>query len=273
VADNKPTTNPPVAPAPKSEAATPSMQGVTKPGQGAVPETPGTGSQVVGPAGAQPLDAGRGQPSVVEAVKAGEIPATLTSKDDTTTKAQGTQSVRTGPAIQTSKTESPYKVRARALEAELKGLSDSQTRAGVERRAIIRSQLDELAAIEGRRYGGANIRTPRGNLLHAGAVQEANPDLHLRYVNESIPGRADMLQSMGYQRLGTPGGDTVLWGIPREQWAKNEIGKRQETERGLRRATTGAREAALEEIQKDFDARGINVNAREVFGNASGRDD
>lgn len=245
MADSAPVT-PPIAPAPKTGAGTPSMQGVTKPEQGEVPAT------------------GQGTPPGV---------VTLEHKDDQTIKATNEHAIRTGPTIVTSKTDSPFKVKQRSLEVELKALSDNRTRQAVEHRATINMQLEELRTIEAQRFSGANPRTPRGNLLRADQAQQEHPDLHLRYVNESIQGRADLLQSIGWQRLGGQGGDTVLWGIPREKWAEGERLKRADTERGLRKATSGSKDSNIEELQRHFDKEGVNVDVREVFGNARSRGD
>lgn len=176
---------------------------------------------------------------------------------------------KTAPGVVTSKSESPFKLRQKELEKQLKAQSDDRSRAAAGERAQIRAQIEELELLDARRGQGANPRTPRGNLLMADAMQEAYPDLHLRFVNEVIPGRPELLASVGYKRLGNPGGDLVLWGMPREQWVKGEMAKREETERNLRLATSGAKADAIQKLQKAFDEAGINYNARDLV---TGRD-
>jgi hypothetical protein len=153
------------------------------------------------------------------------------------------------------------------MESELKGISDQKSRSAAAARATIASQLAELRDLEAKREAGANIRTPRGNLLMAGAVQEQYPDDHLRWVNTAIEGRVDLLTALGYEPVSDAPtrGSMRLYKIPREQWAKGEIAKSSETERGLRVATGANRDDMLQELQRHFDKEGVKVDVQEVF--------
>ena len=253
--------NPPVAAAPKSGAATPSLQGVTKPVQGNVPQTPGTGSTA-------PQNIGLANIAKVSPANDPVSPGDATLTNSSETGAQGSEQglAKTGPAIST---DSPFRKRIRALEAELKGASDSRSQRDSLARATVAAQLAELKDIEARQgNSGLNDLTPVGNLLMvSGSIHEQYPDDHLRWVNETIPGRAAMLQTKCYTRVEgqIQGGDTVLWRIPRAKWARNFATKQEQTERGLRKATSGSRDDQVQELQKLFDREGLKIDANKLL--------
>jgi hypothetical protein len=262
---DEPKVNPPAAPAPPTTGATPSLQGVTKPGQGTVPQTPGTGPAApVPPQNIGAANIAAVSPRPEPAPKAGD--ASLVNKN--TSNAAGTEqnTARTAPAVST---DTPFRRRRRQLEQELKNLDDNRSHRNSIARSTVAAQLAELKDIEARQQGrnGLNDLTPAGNLLMVdGSIHEQYPDDHLRWVNETIQGRAAMLQSKGYERVPgqVAGGDMVLWKVPREQWARTFAVKQEQTERGLRKATSGSRDDQVQELQKFFDQHGVNLDANKI---------
>jgi len=127
--------------------------------------------------------------------------------------------------------------------------------------------LQELKDAEAR-FGSSGLSplTPRANLLVADAVQAEFPDDHLRWVNETIPGRPEYLQSIGYERVpgARRGGDMVLWKIPRSKWAEGVAARDAQTEKMLRKATTSSREENVAELQSFFDRHGVNVDVEKI---------
>lgn len=170
------------------------------------------------------------------------------------------------PAVST---ESPFRVRIRTLEKEMKLKSDEQTKSNAIARETTKLMLEELRRIErGAGHSRLNPLTPRGNLLVIPQeILDENPDHHLRGVNERIDGRAEFLKAEGYERV--PGdkriGDLVLWRIPREKWAKSQAQKNIKTDRDLRRATTASREEQTARLQEYFEKEGVDVDVRQLM--------
>jgi hypothetical protein len=193
-----------------------------------------------------------------------EAPATAAPKTETTLdqKDVGTKA----PAVST---DSPIRKRRRALEAELKSMQEDNSRRSQHARATTAAMLAELKDIEAKQgHSGLNELTPVGNLLVVdGAVHEQYPDDHLRWVNETIPGRAAYLKSIGYERVPDQiaGGDTVLWKVPREHWAGRAQGKIDRTDRDLRRATSASKEEQSSRLQEFFDKHGVDVDVRRMI--------
>jgi hypothetical protein len=268
--DDKNTT-PPVGAGPVSPAATPTTQGVTKPGQGAVPPTPITPAAAANPpAGAVPAGA------APEAALSPADPKATPPGDATATETQKPQPVKTAlaetqPSVANKapagSTDNPFRVRRRALEEQLKSQENDKSRHAAHSRATTQAMLAELKDNEARHgHSGLSPLTPRGNLLQAGAIQAQFPADHLRWVNETIPGRAALLTSLGYERVpgSIVGGDTVLWKIPREKWASGEATKQAETDRMLRKATSRNRDETVHELQAFFDKHGVNVDVDRI---------
>lgn len=169
------------------------------------------------------------------------------------------------PAVATN---NPFRVRRKQLEAQLKQQEQDKSRHAAHAKATTAAMLAELKDQEAR-FGqsGLSPLTPRGNLLVAGEIAAQYPDDHLRWVNETIPGRAALLQSMGYERVPgqVKGGDTVLWKIPREKWASGEVAKNVQTEKMLRKATSQNRDDTVQELQTFFDQHGVNIDVDKFF--------
>lgn len=164
--------------------------------------------------------------------------------------------------------QNPFTVRRRQLEQQLKAQDQDKSRNGAHARATTSAMLAELKDSEAR-FGqsGLSPLTPRGNLLLAGDIQAQYPDDHLRWVNESAPGRAELLKSMGYEPIPGQrrGGDLVLYKIPREKWASGEAAKQAQTDRTLRRATEGNRDEMVQELQRFLDQHQVNLDANKMI--------
>ena len=165
------------------------------------------------------------------------------------------------PAVQTG----TFTQKRKDLEAQLKQLDDNKSTQNQRARAMVRAQLNELRDMEVRSKGFHEL-TPIGNMLAVDAsVLEANPDHHLRWVNETIPGRAALLRAKGYERVEdqTPGGDMVLWRIPREKWAEGVATKEAQTSAQLKKAS-GNRDDLVQELQTFFDKHNVKVDANDL---------
>lgn len=195
--------------------------------------------------------------------------ATAVGQQNLAKAGEATQSVaKDAPAVST---DTPIRKRRRALEAELKNLQENKSRANQKARAVTATMLAELKDIEARQHGGLNELTPVGNLLALdAAMHEQYPDDHLRWINETIPGRAALLKSLGYERVPdqVAGGDTVLWKIPRNKYAERAVTKQVQTDRNLAKATGQSRDEVVHELQTFFDKHGINVDANKYIINA-----
>lgn len=165
--------------------------------------------------------------------------------------------------------ESPIKKRRKELEEELKGYQEEGTRQSQRARAITATMLAELKDLEARQgKSGFHELTPIGNLLVVdGSVLEQYPDDHLRWVNETVPGRPAFLKSIGYERVPgqIAGGDTVLWKVPREHWAKRTVTKVEKTDADLRKATSANREEQASRLQEYFEKQGVEVDVRRLL--------
>lgn len=169
------------------------------------------------------------------------------------------------PAV---RTENPFRVRRKQLEEQLKQQELDKSRHAAHAKSTTQAMLSELKDQEAR-FGqsGLSPLTPRGNLLLAGSIAAEYPDDHLRWVNESVPGRGELLRSMGYEPIPGQrrGGDLVLYKIPREKWASGEVAKQEQTDRTLRRATTQSRDDMVQEFQSFLDKHQINIDADKMI--------
>lgn len=169
------------------------------------------------------------------------------------------------PAVQT---DNPFRVRRKQLEEQLKQQDQDKSRNAAHARATTQAMLAELKDQEARfGHSGLSPLTPRGNLLQAGAIQAQYPDDHLRWVNESAPGRAELLKSMGYEPVPGQrrGGDLVLYKIPRDKWASGEAAKQIETDKQIRRATETSRDDMVQEFQRFLDEHHVNLDANKMI--------
>lgn len=167
-----------------------------------------------------------------------------------------------------TKSDNPFTVRRRQLEQQLKQQDQDKSRHAAHARATTQAMLAELKDSEAR-FGqsGLSPLTPRGNLLQAGAIQAEYPDDHLRWVNETVPGRAELLKSIGYEPVPGQrrGGDLVLYKIPREKWASGEAAKQIETDKQIRKATTSSRDDMVQEFQRFLDQHQVNLDADKMI--------
>lgn len=167
------------------------------------------------------------------------------------------------PAVHTG----PITKKIKDLEESLKQLDDARSVANARARATTRAQLAELKDIEARQKGGLNELTPVGNLLSVdAAIHEQYPDDHLRWVNETMPGRAALLTAKGYTRVPgqIAGGDNVLWKIPRNKWAEGVSTKQAMTDAQLRKAGNQNRDDVVQELQTFFDKHGVKIDANDL---------
>src|SRR5688572_29014661 len=87
--------------------------------------------------------------------------------------------------------QSPFVVRARALEAQLEQEVERKGKEKSAHRHALEAQLADLKHLEGLREGGANSMTPMGEVMRRPllAAAEHNPELHYRWIDESKEGR------------------------------------------------------------------------------------
>lgn len=169
------------------------------------------------------------------------------------------------PAVQT---DNPFRVRRKQLEQQLQQQEQDKSRHAAHARATTAAMLAELKDQEARfGHSGLSPLTPRGNLLLAGAIAAEYPDDHLRWVNETVPGRSELLKSMGYEPVPGQrrGGDLVLYKIPREKWASGEAAKQAQTDRMLKKATSQSRDDMVQEFQQFLDQHNVNLDADKMI--------
>lgn len=165
--------------------------------------------------------------------------------------------------------QSPFVIRARELEKQLENEVERKGKEKSARRHAIEAQLADLQHIEGLRHSGANPRAPMGELQRRAIVNasEQNPDMYIRFIDESKEGRVDYVQQLGYVKIsdtagGKQLGKSALYGIPRERRGELEASKRMRTASQLRSHKTEVQqevEKAIEELNEQgygpFNAR------------------
>lgn len=157
---------------------------------------------------------------------------------------------------------SPFVIRAKALEAQLGAEAERTGKEKSLRRHAIEAQLADLAHVEGMRHSGANPRAPMGELQRRAIVEASleNPELYVRFIDESKEGRVDYVQQLGYVKLtheqkGKQLGKSALYGIPRERRGELEAVKRMRTSSQLRSYKSEMEETTervLEEINRTY---------------------
>lgn len=169
-----------------------------------------------------------------------------------------------GPAIHTdSKTEFTKKkiaeLERQAIEAE-----DLEGTRRVQRIAAIRAQIRELRERESRTISGADVRMPRGSMLHAEEAIAKRPEFHYRFVNTSAPGKADNARAMGYEKVpedegGKTLGDLALFRISLERRAQIVGARDVETKDRLKRVTDDLK-GEVKEMAKFLQHKGVDVD-------------
>lgn len=177
-----------------------------------------------------------------------------------------TQVATKAPAVST---DSPIRVKRRELEAQLKAQEAETSNKNQRARSTTKAMLEELKRIEkGMGHSRLHEMTPTGNLfVIPDEMYEKYPDHSFRFVNETIPGRQQLLQSHGYERVPgeVKGGDQVLWMVPRARRAEREAIKNEQTDRNLRMATSGSREEQTAKLQEYFDKQNLDVDVRRLI--------
>jgi hypothetical protein len=85
----------------------------------------------------------------------------------------------------------------------------------------LRAQQAQLNRIEDKEVPGVRVRTPRGKMLDARAVQAKHPDKHVRWVSIREDEKAEARKEEGYVRLTSEEGgrqigkELVLMAIPK----------------------------------------------------------
>lgn len=146
-----------------------------------------------------------------------------------------------------------------ALEAE--GL-EGQRR--LQARAQIRAQIRELRERENRSVQGADIRTPRGSILHAEEAISQRPEFHYRFININAPGKADNARAMGYEKVpesegGKTLGDLALFRISMERRAQVVASQEHQTKERLRKVTEDLR-GEVRDAAKFLRSKGVDID-------------
>jgi hypothetical protein len=134
----------------------------------------------------------------------------------------------------------------------------------LQERARLRAQIRELKERENRTYSGADIRTPRGNILHAEEAISKRPEFHYRFVNVSAPGKAANAQAIGYEKVseeegGKTLGDLVLFRIPLEKRADRVASQERQTKDDIKKVTEDLR-GEVREMARFMKKKGIDID-------------
>lgn len=95
---------------------------------------------------------------------------------------------------------------------------------GIKEVQDLKEQKEKLAKAESNTVPGANVMSPKQNLLDASDVEAANPDLRVRWLNTKNAEKVITRQAEGYVRLPEEkggrslGGEMALFAIPRSQY-------------------------------------------------------
>lgn len=169
-----------------------------------------------------------------------------------------------GPAIHTGSKTNFAKQKIAELERQAIEAEDLQGTRRVQRVAAIRAQVRELRERESRTIGGADIRMPRGSILHAEEAIAKRPDFHYRFVNVNAPGKADNAKAIGYEKVpeedgGKTLGELVLFRIPLERHSQVVGARDVETKARLKRVTEDLK-GEVKSMAKYLQSRGVDVD-------------
>jgi hypothetical protein len=131
-------------------------------------------------------------------------------------------------------------------------------------RARLRAQIRELKERENATYSGANIRAPRGSILHAEEAIMKHPEYHYRFVNMNAPGKADNAKAIGYEKVteedgGKTLGDLALFRTPLEKRASRVAGQEQQTKDDIKKVTEDLR-GEVREMARFMRKKGIDID-------------
>lgn len=118
---------------------------------------------------------------------------------------------------------------------------------------------------------GAISRTPKNMMLDASAAQEANPDLHIRWVNVNNVDKVTTHVANGYQRLpeskgGRTLGNLVLMSIPKSEHLKRRAAIRQQVREWLAIDKQGYESFLGGMAQALRDKYGIKITPQQLGG-------
>lgn len=131
-------------------------------------------------------------------------------------------------------------------------------------RARLRAQIRELKERENATYSGANIRAPRGSILHAEEALAKRPEFHYRFVNMNAPGKADNAKAIGYEKVseeegGKTLGDLALFRIPLEKRAERVAGQEKQTKDDIKKVTEDLR-GEVREMARFMRRKGLDID-------------
>lgn len=190
------------------------------------------------------------------------VPKVVTTKS----APQSPDAIRQAPMVPS---QSPFVVKARALEAQLEQMVDSRNEQRKLQKHAVEAQLAELRRIEGLRVAGANPMTPMATMRQEPLMEASlkNPDMVVRWVNEGKAGRPDIVKGLGYRKLsesegGKQLGQEALYAIPRERYGELEAVKRLRTASRLQSYKSEVQEAA-EQVLGELRERGYDFKVKD----------
>jgi hypothetical protein len=176
------------------------------------------------------------------------------------------------PAVATDSKTNFTKQKIEELERQVGDAEQLQGTRRYQAVAAIRAQIRELREREARTWGGADIRAPRGNILHAEEAIAMHPEYHYRLVNILTPGKAENALAMGYEKVpsdegGKTLGDLALFRIPMERHSVRVGARDVETKRKIQSVAEDLK-GEVREMAKFLRHRGVDIdeNRLGVFG-------
>lgn len=184
------------------------------------------------------------------------------------TEAKDTPAPPAAPAIKTSKTDSFESRKMAQLEGDLINAEKLEGTRRLQAVATLRAQMRELRERESKRFSGADIRTPRGNMLHAEEAVAKRPEFHYRYINISAVGKAENAQALGYEKVpdsegGKTLGDLALFRVSLERHAEMVGAKDVETRRKIDRVKDDLR-GEVKEMAAFLRRKGVDIDERRL---------
>jgi len=168
------------------------------------------------------------------------------------------------PAVHTDPRVDFTKQKLAELEQSAVEAESLQGTRRLHERARLRAQIRELKERENATYSGANVRAPRGSILHAEEALAKHPEYHYRFVNMNAPGKADNAKAIGYEKVteedgGKTLGDLALFRIPLEKRAERVASQEKQTKDDIKKVTEDLR-GEVREMARFMRRKGLDID-------------